>query len=297
MPKSGLPALAGLMLAPLLMTSCLLDSDRAEFIGSTSTTTKTVIGFLGDSSVVVHRLHKREDRFDDNGYTDSRLYTLSSKAVSYNYVTGIYGDSVEVMPDGEKGMRGTSLYHFAEGSLQVYDFATKSKSVNRTSAYSLTGISADNEVEQKCLPASIELKRVKDGTVLYTAARTTSDYYSCPVYNIMAADGGWVLFLGAYGGFDYTKIKPGADAVSGHDGNYIDGHVFVHGLGSVPVTSTGFGSVQVPAFLDPDGSLTAGISSIEPVSLRYATIANLESKRYIYYGNLYEFSGTMIELK
>lgn len=297
MSKTGLPALSGLLLAPLFMTSCLLDPDRAEFIGSTSTITKTVIGFLGDSSVVVHRLHNREDRFDDNGYTDSRLYTLSSKAVRYNYVTGIYGDSVEVMADGEKAMRGSSLYHRADGSLQVYDFATKVKSVNRTSANSLMSVSADNEVEQQCLPASMELKRVKDGTVLYSADRSSDDYYSCPEYNIVAAEGGWVLYLGSYDGFDYVKIKPGAAAVSGHDGNAIDGYVFVHGLGNVPVTTPSFGSARVPAFLDPDGSLTAALASIQPVSLRYSTIANLESKRYIYYGNLYDFSGTMIELE
>jgi hypothetical protein len=284
-----------MIVAVLCAVSCVTESKKT-FIYSIVYVYENIVGFLGDSSIVVHQNIRRYDFYEVDKDTIADDRPVISVARIYDFHSKEFGDSAFVPASSSLIVRGTSLYYDSNRSLFRYDFASK-RHFNTGivgNSDNPSSISKDGEIHVTCQKGVSRIMNLKTGILLHSDSDGVGQAKPCTGYGIVGKNPEWHMYSSFQNPISYRTIRPTGVSPWIMTSDHFNGSYAVHDAGSVSYFQTQSGGrLNVPEYLDPEGKYAAAFNELRGLGILDAREVNIERRLYIYDNKLFSMNDSL----
>ncbi|QQS03850.1 MAG: hypothetical protein IPK50_16335 [Fibrobacterota bacterium] len=259
--------LAG-MTSVLAVASCNVSlgaEPAVRFIESDTSSENRILGFAGDSLVIIHQTGTIKDWYQSEGDSYSRNQRSHSLFLAYNYLRSSYSEGIPAPSFFNYKIFGENTYYHDGANAYSLDFRSNTANKLPTDPFfGATNLSGDGSFAYLCEEHSMLLvvpgTKVKMDSVPYEKG-------TCNWLSIASNGASKFLITRDWGSIQYAKILSNGTVSRFMDsGDTATLRTFVHNIGEIPFRLRG-DRVEVPRFLDVDGTFTKAFNKAKRLDI------------------------------
>jgi hypothetical protein len=226
-------------------------------------TREEIIGFFGDSSIIVHQHKWKVFRLRSG---DSKVEIENSVIRNFNYRSGKYSDLLDYRGYASVFKRGDGLYLTPASAnvLPYRRFDLVTHELTETNLRTQWYYMSENEAMlYECNFGIEQITALPDGRSLLSNASGAGGYCACNTCKFNMGSKWYLYNHYAAGLMQYRVIDADGSTSLATTGAILSGSYYVHSMGHVPFSIDSAGDLKVPTEFDPTGKLTETFSRLK----------------------------------
>lgn len=253
------------LIGVLLLSACVTEGPPTSVEYQTK---EEIIGFFGDSSIIVHQRKHKVSRFGSGMESSVGVETIYSVIRKFNYRTIKYSDLLDYRGYASVFKRGNGLYltpvPVNETFFPYRRFDLVTHELTETNLRTQWFYISENEAMlYECKFGTENITAIPDGTPLLSNVTGAGGYCACNTCKFNMGSKWYLYNHYAAGLIHYRVIDADGSTSLATTGAVLSGSYYVHTMGHVPFSIDSTGALNVHREFDPTGKLTEIFSQLK----------------------------------